>query len=98
MVRDGNWTCADQFTMYVNVESLCCTPETNIILYVYYTSIKNKIGISLVIQWVRLCTRNAGSLGSIPDRGTRSHMPDATKSSHAATKRSHMQQLRPGAA
>ena len=30
----------DQFVMYINVESLCFTPETNIILYVNYISIK----------------------------------------------------------
>ena len=27
-----------------------------------------------VVQWLRLCTLNAGSLSSIPGRGTRSHM------------------------
>ena len=29
---------------------------------------------SLVVQWLRLCTPNAGGLGSIPGQGTRSHM------------------------
>ena len=52
--------------------------------------IKNKyqLGTSLVVQRVRLCAPNAGSLGSIPGRGTRSrmHMHAKTKSSHAATK------------
>ena len=43
-------------------------------------------GTSLVVQWVRLHTPNAGGLGSIPGRGTRSHMDVATKSPHAATK------------
>ena len=33
------------------------------------------IGTSLVVQWVRLCAPNEGGLGSIPGRGTRSHMP-----------------------
>ena len=33
--------CGDHFTMYTNIES-CCTPETNIILYVNYTSILKK--------------------------------------------------------
>ena len=28
--------------MYTNIKSLCCTPETNIMLYVNYTSIKKK--------------------------------------------------------
>ncbi|TEA26079.1 hypothetical protein DBR06_SOUSAS2210051, partial [Sousa chinensis] len=43
---------------------------------------------SLVAQWVRLCTPNAGGLGSIPGQGTRSHMHASTKSLHAATKKS----------
>ncbi|TEA40864.1 hypothetical protein DBR06_SOUSAS13310011, partial [Sousa chinensis] len=30
---------------------------------------------SLVIQWLRLCLPNVGDPGSIPDQGTRSHMP-----------------------
>ena len=69
-------------------------------------------GTSLVVQWLRLHAPNAGSLGSIPGWGTRSRMPPATKSSHAATKslhaatkrssmpqqRSHVPHLRPGAA
>ncbi|TEA11773.1 hypothetical protein DBR06_SOUSAS6910273, partial [Sousa chinensis] len=29
---------------------------------------------SLVVQWVRLHTPNAGGPGSIPGQGTRSHM------------------------
>ena len=29
---------------------------------------------SLVVQWLRICTPNAGGLGSIPGRGTRSRM------------------------
>ena len=49
-------------------------------------------GTSLVVQWLRLCTPNAGGPGSIPGQGTRSHMPqlkilhDTTKISHVATK------------
>ena len=43
-------------------------------------------GTSLVVQWVRLRPPNAGGPGSIPARGTRSHMRAATKSPHAATK------------
>ncbi|TEA34858.1 hypothetical protein DBR06_SOUSAS4310039, partial [Sousa chinensis] len=30
---------------------------------------------SLVVQWLRLCTPNAGGPGSIPGQRTRSHMP-----------------------
>ena len=60
----------------------------------------------LVVQWVRPRAPNAGGLGSIPDRGTRSRMHAATKSPHATTKksalpqlkRSRMLQRRPGAA
>ena len=29
---------------------------------------------SLVVQWLRLCTSNAGGPGSIPGQGTRSYM------------------------
>ena len=35
-----NYTyCDDHFTIYTTIESLCCTPEANIMLYVNYTSI-----------------------------------------------------------
>lgn len=34
--------CGDRFAMYINAESICCTPKSNIILYVNYTSIKEK--------------------------------------------------------
>ena len=30
----------DHFTIYTSIESLCCTPETNIMLYVNYSSIR----------------------------------------------------------
>ena len=40
------------------------------------------MGTSLVVQWLRLQAPSAGCLGSIPGQGTRSHMP----------------QLKPGAA
>ena len=32
-------------------------------------------GTSLVVQWLRLHTSNAEGPGSIPGKGTRSHMP-----------------------
>ena len=42
MVTDVNQTyCADHFATYTNIESLCCTPEMNIMLYVTDTLIKN---------------------------------------------------------
>ena len=28
-----------------------------------------------MVQWLKLCSPNAGGLGSIPGQGTRSHMP-----------------------
>ena len=40
---------------------------------------------SLVAQWVRLGTPNAGGPGSIPGWGTRSCKHTTTKSPHAAT-------------
>ena len=42
MVTDGNYTYpGEQWVMYRIVESICCAPETNIILYVDYTSLLN---------------------------------------------------------
>ena len=41
---------------------------------------------SLVAQWIRLHTPNAGGPGSIPAQGTRSHMHATTKSPNATTK------------
>ena len=43
----------------------------------------------MVVQWLRLCAPTAGGLGSIPGRGTRSHMPQL---------RVRIPQLRPSAA
>ena len=37
-----------------------------------------KLGTSLEVQWLRISAPNAGDLGSIPDQGTRSHMPQLT--------------------
>ena len=43
MVTNSYWTGhGDHFVMYLTAESVCCTPETNLILYVNYTSIKIK--------------------------------------------------------
>ena len=41
-VTDDLW--GDHLPMYTNVESLRCTPEANIIVYVNYTSIKKEKG------------------------------------------------------
>ena len=41
MVTDINQIyCGDHFTMYTNIKSLCCTPGTNIMLCVSYSSVK----------------------------------------------------------
>ena len=46
MVTTGNKTYhGDYFIMYKNINSLCGTPETNIIMYVNYTSIKKKTAL-----------------------------------------------------
>ena len=47
-------------------------------------------GTSLVVQWLRLRAPSAGGLGSIPGRGTRSHMLQL-KILHASTKNGHSQ-------
>ena len=49
------------------------------------------MGTSLVAQWLRFHTPNAGDPGLISGQGTRSHMHAATKTSHAATKTRHNQ-------
>ena len=43
MVTDGATHGVRHNIKYRLVESLCCIPETNVTLYVNYTSIKNKI-------------------------------------------------------
>ena len=44
---DVNQTyCGDHFTIYINIKSLYCIPETNIILYVNYISIKKEIKLN----------------------------------------------------
>ena len=41
MVTDGNQTYrGDHFMVYKIISSLCCTPETNVILYIKCNSIK----------------------------------------------------------
>ena len=63
-------------------------------------------GTSLMVQWLRLHTPNAGGPSLIPDQGPRSHMQQL-KSSHVEIKdpacckehwKSSIPQLRPGAA
>ena len=59
----------------------CC-----VTIYLKFSSLKQQTGTSLVAQWIRLCTPNAGGVGSIPGQETRSPVRSATKSSHAAAK------------
>ena len=44
-------------------------------MYMYADINKSSSGPFLVVQWLKLCSTNAGGLGSIPDQGTRSHVP-----------------------
>lgn len=50
MLTDGSYIYGgDHFIMYINVESVCCTPETNTILYINCTSIKiNKTKFKII--------------------------------------------------
>lgn len=44
MVTNGDYTYrGDQFAIHTNVETLCCTHETNRILYVSNTSVKKNL-------------------------------------------------------
>ena len=69
--------------MYIcTADSLCCPTEINT---TYFNKIK---GTSLVVQWLGLCSPNAGGLGLIPGQGTKSHLSQL-KSSHTVTKILH---------
>ena len=46
-------------------------------------------GTSLAVQWLRLCTYNAGGAGSIPGRGTR--IPHATWCSQKKKKKKKLE-------
>ena len=42
-MTDGDYTYrGKQWVMYRTAESICCSPETNITLYVNYTSVKKE--------------------------------------------------------
>ena len=60
---------------------------------------KKKISLevtSLVVQWLRLHAPYAGGPGSIPDQGTRSHMPQQRV--RVPQQKSRVLRLRPDAA
>lgn len=40
MIMDVSWIYWDHFIINTNIESLCLTPETNIMSYASYTSVK----------------------------------------------------------
>ena len=52
-----------------------------------------------MVQWLRLCTPNAGGLSSVPGQGTRSHMLQlkipraATKTRHSQIKNKQMKEI-----
>ena len=51
MVMDVKWTyCGDHFSVYTNIEWLCFMPETNILLYVSYTSIFKNIKLKYFLK------------------------------------------------
>ena len=55
--------------------------KTNTIRYHLHVESKkyNKIGTSLLVQWIRLCLPMARGAGLIPGQGLRSHMPLSQK-------------------
>ena len=49
---NGNQTYCDHFVVYTNIKSLYCSPETNTMLYVNFTSIeKQKKKMKIVDKW-----------------------------------------------
>ena len=56
-----------------------------VVVLLYSNKHTNELGTCLVVPWLRLHAPNAGGLGSIPDQGTRSHMPQL-KILHVVTK------------
>ena len=66
-------------TVYVNL----ITRIPNQAIEYFYHPQKFPFGTSLVVQWLRLHSPNAGGQGLIPRQKTRSHMPPTkTQQSH----------------
>lgn len=66
METDVNWTYrGDHFLAYANIESLCCTPKINIMLFVNCTAIKKNKGWS-TIEYIVFCAPVKASLETIP--------------------------------
>ena len=57
-------TCRTLYTRSLSFDEVCKQPFSTLMC----------TGTSLVVQWLRLHALNTGSLGLIPDQGTRSHM------------------------
>ena len=75
-MKAGRRETQEEENICTHADSCCCTAET--ITQHGNTTIfqlkKKKIGTSLVVQWLRLHTPKAGSLGLMPGHGTRPHM------------------------
>ena len=70
MVTNVNQTCWDYFPIYTNIESLCCTTETNVIYQLYLNGKKKKkslggIGRQTVKQHAMEIQRRDRALGAV---------------------------------
>ena len=79
MVLPYLWFCICGFNQPQVQPTLCSTAEF---------TIEKILRTSVVVQWLRLHTPNAGVLSSIPSQGTRTHMLQL-KIPHATTKIQH---------
>ena len=58
--------CGNHFTIYTNIEPLCCTPETNKMLYVNYTSTTTRtIFFSFFLMATPTACRSSQATGQI---------------------------------
>ena len=59
---DVNYTyCGEHFTIHISIKSLCCTPETNRMLYVNFISI-NKVMVLALDPFVSSVRKQAQSI------------------------------------
>lgn len=68
MVTDGSYICGEYSIMFQVVKS-CCTPESDVVLCVDYTSIKKKLKIKYHLQTsdVQYCILEAWELPLHPN-------------------------------
>ena len=85
-------TAKEKWTKGVKNKCIQIMPQTLLHLPLDTCSWRDSRGGQAVL-WLRLHAPNAGGPGLIPDRGTRSHMPQL-KILHAAARRSSTPQLR----